>query len=350
MSDEPFFAGSIHGIRAWQIEADLRLSGLGNGSGQRWSDGGRFTEAICLRHHHPAPRSECSCGLYALHTSQSLGDWIYLEPDGRVSGVVEAQGRVELHRDGFRAQLARPTVLFSPTPHRASAEHLRKIAAAAERYDAQLVELPGPAYAGEWARTSGLGLSAEAIEDSFLQGLAIRLRRTSRISRDGARLTAGVWPEIDIAASAGQNPWRRPPRTGVRKLPGFSFCRLRAAWDGRGCVRNDEAFAPGSPLRLVDAGRPGGDPRVEVWDQHGELELGPLPARLSAQVRRRIGAGRALEARCLTRTTWLRHGGAPGWLTIMIAPAIPITVEPEAAEPPTLPGWDWHNCRPPGAR
>jgi hypothetical protein len=234
-------------------------------------------------------------------------------------------------------------VLFSPVPHRASAEGLERIAAAAERYAAELVELPGPEYAGEWTRSSGLGLSPEAIEDTMLQGLAIRLRRTSRISRGGTRLTVGVWPEIDLAASAGQNPWRRPRRTGVRRLPGFTFCRVRPGLEGR-------AFAPGSRLRLIDAGEPSRQPRVDVWDERGESRLGPLPAQVSAQLGRRMRAGRTLEGRVLTRTRWLRSASAAGWLTILIAPPIPITVEPEEAEPPTLPGWDWHNCTSGGAQ
>jgi hypothetical protein len=348
MSDEPLFAGPIHGIRAWEIDSDEDLlCGVGVGSAQSWEGGGRYTRAVCVRHRHPAPRPECSCGLYALHPYQSLLGWHLPGLGRRAIGLVEAIGRVEVHPRGFRAERARPRVLFVPPPHLGAPEQLEALARLAGRYEVQTVELPDPEFVGEWARTNGFGLGPYAVEQSLLQGIAIRLARTSRVSRDGARLTVGVWPELDLAESRGENPWRTRWRKGVIHFPGINVCRVSPEAADPRALLDHPAFAPGRRLRLIQVAGVGGRERLEVWHEHGELRLGALSRSASVRIVARIRAGRVGEVRSLTHTIGLRGADRERcWLTILITPSLPIEVEPAEAAPPTLPGWDWDRCKP----
>ena len=76
-----------------------------------------------------------------------------------VPGVVELAGAVEVHREGLRAERARPYALFVlPNANAARAERL----AAAHR--AQLVPVRGADDAAAWCRERGLGLSPADVE------------------------------------------------------------------------------------------------------------------------------------------------------------------------------------------
>ena len=117
MSGAPFFAGTIEGVRAWSLSDDFELRGREWARPRPWAADGSTTEAACLNHDHPAPDPGCGCGLYALHPQARSSEWAdsFLSlPSGVVAGVVEAWGRIELHEVGFRAQFARPKLLFEP--------------------------------------------------------------------------------------------------------------------------------------------------------------------------------------------------------------------------------------------
>src|SRR5262245_58894281 len=129
--DPPLFAGSILGVRSWSVELHLPFSATRLAaaaySDATWEPGGAWTEAEWLRcsealGDHRAPQAGCTCGLYALHPGPlraralcaeliradpaALGTPGFVESVG-VVGVVEAAGRIEVHREGFRAERAR---------------------------------------------------------------------------------------------------------------------------------------------------------------------------------------------------------------------------------------------------
>lgn len=53
---------------------------------------------------HRAPHPDCKCGIYAYHRPPSRGPIPYLD---RITGIVALWGKIEVHRDGMRAEHAR---------------------------------------------------------------------------------------------------------------------------------------------------------------------------------------------------------------------------------------------------
>jgi hypothetical protein len=139
-----------------------------------WLPAGMATWARCLNRRdelHPpalrAPAGRCGCGLYAHHPAMAT------EADGpaltglmrsvEVAGVVEAWGTVHVHREGFRAQYAKPITLLLIGACR-DTDVGRLMTDLAIGYRVRLVELDSPASIGPWCRENELGLSPERIE------------------------------------------------------------------------------------------------------------------------------------------------------------------------------------------
>jgi hypothetical protein len=57
-----------------------------------------------LEQPHSAPHPDCKCGIYAYHRPPSRGPIPYLD---RITGIVTLWGKIEVHRDGMRAEHAR---------------------------------------------------------------------------------------------------------------------------------------------------------------------------------------------------------------------------------------------------
>jgi hypothetical protein len=53
---------------------------------------------------HAAPHPDCKCGIYAYHRPPSRGPVPYVD---RITGIVALWGKIEVHRDGMRAEHAR---------------------------------------------------------------------------------------------------------------------------------------------------------------------------------------------------------------------------------------------------
>ncbi len=344
MSGGELFAGTVEGVRAWNLSDDLELRGRGLGEEIGWAAGGQPTEATCLHSPHAAPEPSCSCGLYALHPQANHSRWLRSILSAGVAGVVEAWGRIELHEVGFRAQFARPKLLFEPANHLISAEALARLRDVAERYDVPVVPLPTSAHAGEWCRTRGMGLARQLVEDLVIRDFRIFLRRGTRVTDDGRWLTVGLWPEVREPPDS-DGAWEL--RTGLpNELPGVRTCRVRIRGEDAARVFHSEEFDPGRKLRLI--GRSTWDYEgVDVWSLGGELRLGALSSRTAREVGPRLRAGRIAEVRSLTRTVGLRDDSRRnGWLTLLIAPDIPIEAEPVPTEPPRLHGFDWARSEP----
>ena len=178
---------SVHGIRTWRPV-------LGPGGAlllgsvamrKRWLPAGKTTWASCgnrRREAHPAatpaPAGGCTCGLYALHpataaTSDALAP-VATGPKLEVAGVIEAWGTIHIHREGFRAQYARPAILLLIGAGRDS-DYGRFVTDLAIAHRARVVELEDPAAIEPWCSESGLGLSADQV-DALLTGGEPELR------------------------------------------------------------------------------------------------------------------------------------------------------------------------------
>lgn len=161
MDGPPLFAGSILGLRTWDVRiartGDLRLcASFGE---VLWESDGHWTKAWCVGGSHatgePVPGANCSCGLYALHPHlgnarehaamlSRESDRLSLEEEtalelGEISGVVEACGRIEVHESGFRAERARPVVLFVGRTW--SSVRRRGVERVAQRHRAEVLEV-----------------------------------------------------------------------------------------------------------------------------------------------------------------------------------------------------------------
>jgi hypothetical protein len=143
----------VVGYREWILVGDEILSPMAR---TRWDAEPMRAECLpsCRRaqglwrtasaHSGPAPAPDCACGIYALFTPD--------RPRGRdrltlVRGAVVLWGRIEIHRRGMRAELARIVTLALPPSRRhadavahvaellgVEAARARDLAAAAQAY------------------------------------------------------------------------------------------------------------------------------------------------------------------------------------------------------------------------
>jgi hypothetical protein len=88
--------------------------------------------------------------------------WPYGE--GQVCGIVEAWGRIELHREGFRAEYARPIAFVLPSLEE-DTEWAVRLARAAEAHRVPVLELSGPEALVTHCVDTGLGLSRATVSD-----------------------------------------------------------------------------------------------------------------------------------------------------------------------------------------
>lgn len=87
---------------------------------------------------HAAPHPGCDCGFYAVHELDHANRWNGTQS---ILGAVTAWGRMEIHREGFRAQYIQPVLLALPEEvakdYPYAAELLRECAA---RYGCGIVK------------------------------------------------------------------------------------------------------------------------------------------------------------------------------------------------------------------
>jgi hypothetical protein len=169
----------LYGLRTWSVvgeQGEERLAGPQQST--PWPDAGGWLTARCARAGgHAAPAPDCECGIHAWHPTKRAARRV-LANRGQVPGVVEASGAVEVHRDGFRAERARPfAVLLAPRVNAGLAGRLASV------YGAELVPVDGPDAVLGWCRDRGLGLE-RAVVDSLLGPERVAAeRRVVRIRR-----------------------------------------------------------------------------------------------------------------------------------------------------------------------
>lgn len=111
----PLVPGALRGYRQWTLTIGMGLKSIA----QDWVWPEELTASCVLGRKHEAPAGDCSCGIYACHqpTDDQVRGSSVLAPFQTVMGVIEAWGRVELGRRGFRAQHARVRALAVERPN-----------------------------------------------------------------------------------------------------------------------------------------------------------------------------------------------------------------------------------------
>jgi len=215
MSAPPLVPSPIYGLRTWSAIGEQGSERLeGPRQGNPWPTGGEWLQARCDRSHR-APAPGCDCGIHAWHPDPHGARRVLLSRR-EIPGVVEAEGAVELHHDGFRAERARPHALLQP-PH-ANARLTRRLA---DTYGVEVVAVADADSIVAWCRASGLGLSTDVV-DQLLGPDAVAAARRARRKRSrvtGLRIAAAVATiavlvAIGLAATDDPGERRLHGRTG----------------------------------------------------------------------------------------------------------------------------------------
>jgi hypothetical protein len=187
MSDAPLFLSPLYGLRTWTVTGEGGSERLAAPhQGQLWPADGEWLHASCARSgDHAAPAPGCSCGIHAWHPSLAAARQV-LAIRRQLPGVVAAEGTVELHADGFRAQRARPYAFVLQPGGNAALVH--RLAA---RHGAAVVPVRGPQDLLEWCRERELGLP-EPVVTELLGPAPVAEARRSRTRADALRLALAV--------------------------------------------------------------------------------------------------------------------------------------------------------------
>jgi hypothetical protein len=194
-ADTPLVPGPVYGIRTWVVIGEQGAERLaGPQSRTPWPAGGEWLEATCATDRaHAAPEHDCICGLHAWHPDAHNARRV-LAARREVAGIVECDGTVEVHAEGFRAQRGRPrAIVVTPMRNAALAGRL------ASAYDAEVASVAGPDALAAWCHDRGLGLEPPVVDELLGRpDAAGRARRESR--RRARRLVAGMlaWLLISI--------------------------------------------------------------------------------------------------------------------------------------------------------
>ena len=207
MSATALVPGPLYGLRTWTVAGapgEERLEGTQQP--EPWPAGGEWLVARCaVDPRHAAPEPGCTCGIHAWHPRPGPARRA-LATRGRIPGVVEAGGAVEVHRDGFRAERARPFAFFV-TP-RGNAALVGRLA---EAYRAEMVEADGPAELVDWCREHDLGLDA-AVVDALIGPAGVeavrraRRRARLRLAAVAAAIALMVFLGLELTADPGDRP------------------------------------------------------------------------------------------------------------------------------------------------
>jgi hypothetical protein len=187
VGDVPLLPGPLYGLRTWRVLRDGTERLVAPQRRTPWTPGRGWQEAACAAG-HDAPAPDCRCGIHAWHPRPASAKRI-LAGRFELPGIVEADGRVELHEEGFRAQRARPYA-FVRLPNRNP--HL--IERLADRYGARIVDLRRPQELLDVCRERNLGLEQSVVEQ--LLGPEVieegRLTRARRRRDDAVRMVAAL--------------------------------------------------------------------------------------------------------------------------------------------------------------
>jgi hypothetical protein len=184
----PLVPAAAYGLRAWSVVGERGGEMLvGAYQAVPWPPE-RWLEATCTKGKaHSVPGHDCTCGIYALHPRPRAARRV-LGARGRVGGIVEAAGAVEVYEDGFRAERARPYALMVGRRYPALVRRL------AERYGAEVIDSSDPQDLLAFCRERGLGFD-QGVVRSLIGAEELERQRQLRIERTRrttAQLTTAV--------------------------------------------------------------------------------------------------------------------------------------------------------------
>lgn len=112
--DRQLLTAAVLGFRGWRVAPSGLLMSASADDG--WIPGDNT--ATCPRGMHKAPQAGCGCGLYAHYELDSVPSSVNFggNAGGILVGAVAGWGRVILHPDGWRAELAKVIALFRQGP------------------------------------------------------------------------------------------------------------------------------------------------------------------------------------------------------------------------------------------
>jgi hypothetical protein len=188
VSSAPLVPGPLYGLRTWRVViSDGRERLCAPQRGTPWTLGDGWLEATCDEG-HGAPAAACGCGIHAWHPRRAAARRI-LRSRFDLPGIVEADGAVEVHEDGFRAQRARPYA-FVRLPGR-NPFLIERLAAA---YGAEVLDLRRPEELLAVCRERRLGLQEPVVEELIgAEAIAAHRRARARQRRnDFVRVVAAL--------------------------------------------------------------------------------------------------------------------------------------------------------------
>jgi hypothetical protein len=188
VSSAPLVPGPLYGLRTWRVvieDGRERLSAPQRGT--PWALGHGWVEAACGED-HAAPAADCRCGIHAWHPRRAAARRI-LRSRFDLPGIVEVDGAVEVHEDGFRAQRARPYA-FVRLPGR-NPYAIERLAAA---YGAEVIDLRRPEELLAVCRERRLGLQEPIVEQLIGPDVlaAHHREQARRRRRDALRIAAAL--------------------------------------------------------------------------------------------------------------------------------------------------------------
>jgi hypothetical protein len=231
MDDPPLIPSPLFGLRTWRVEVDEdgeRLVGAHRGT--PWPGGGRWLTAECdVDGAHAAPAPGCQCGIHAWHPSRA-GARRVLVARAEIPGIVEANGPIELHEEGFRARRARPYALVV-APRR----NARMIERLARRHGVPVVTIRSADELAAYCRDRGLGLEPGVVAELLGPEVRARVRRERAEGRRRTTIRALIYAALVAAVAAfgvhfltgppspngvfGRFGWVIPPKTETTPGP-----------------------------------------------------------------------------------------------------------------------------------
>jgi hypothetical protein len=128
---------------------------------------------------HAAPAAQCHCGIHAWHPRRASARRV-LASRFDLPGIVEVDGAVEVHDDGFRAARARPYA-FIRLPGR-NPFLIERLGAT---YGAEVLDVRRPEELLEICRERGLGLTEPVVVDLIgAEAYDARRRERARMRRE----------------------------------------------------------------------------------------------------------------------------------------------------------------------
>jgi hypothetical protein len=208
MSAPALVPSPLYGLRTWSVIGEPGSERLaGPRQGTPWPADGAWLEARCDRL-HAAPAPGCECGIHAWHPGAHGARRVLASPR-EIPGVVEAEGAIELHDDGFRAERARPYALFAG-PH-ANARLARRLA---DAYGIEAVGVGDADAIVAWCRARGLGLTPDVLErllgpDVVAAARRAKRRRTRVVRLRIAAAVAAIAVLVGVGLAATGSPGER---------------------------------------------------------------------------------------------------------------------------------------------